>query len=107
MIFIAPESIPWMTDVLLSGVITNVIIMIKEIIIHHDTPETKKAIGLMTKGYYSKYLWIGIVFGNLTPILMLTTHADSMILIAGGFVLIGIYLTEFVRIRVPQMIPMS
>jgi hypothetical protein len=30
-----------------------------------------------------------------------------MSLIAGGLVLVGIYLTEFVRIRVPQMIPLS
>jgi len=28
-------------------------------------------------------------------------------LIAGGLVLVGIFLTEFVRIRVPQMIPLS
>jgi hypothetical protein len=30
-----------------------------------------------------------------------------MSLIAGGLALVGIYLTEFVRIRVPQMIPLS
>jgi hypothetical protein len=61
----------------------------------------------MTKGYYSKYFWAGIVFGNVVPFMMLTASTDSMTLIAGGFVLIGIFLTEFVRIRVPQMIPLS
>ena len=82
------------------------IIIAKEILIPHDTPDTKKAIHLMTKGYYSKYFWAGIVIGSLIPIVVLSIF-PSMSLIAGGLALVGIYLTEFVRIRVPQMIPLS
>ena len=106
MMIIAPDSSQWMTNILLWGIVTNVIILAKEILMPHDTPDTKKAIELMTKGYYSKYFWAGIVLGNLTPIVILNT-VPSMVLIAGGLALIGIYLTEFVRIRVPQMIPLS
>ena len=60
----------------------------------------------MTKGYYSKYFWEGIIIGSVVPIILLNAY-PSMTLIAGGFVIIGIFLTEFVRIRVPQMIPLS
>ncbi len=107
MMVIYPESSEWTVNILLWGIVLNIVIMTKEIFIHHDTPDAKKAIRLMTKGYYSKYFWAGIVIGSVAPIVMLNAYADSMTLIAGGFVLIGIFLTEFVRIRVPQMIPLS
>jgi hypothetical protein len=106
MTVIAPNSSHWMANILLWGIVVNMLIIAKEILIPHDTPDTKKAIHLMTKGYYSKYFWAGIVIGNLIPIVVLNVF-PSMSLIAGGLALVGIYLTEFVRIRVPQMIPLS
>jgi hypothetical protein len=106
MMIIAPESSQWMANILFWGIVANIVIMAKEILMPHDTPDTKKAIELMTKGYYSKYFWAGIVLGSLTPIVILNTF-PNMALIAGGLALVGIYLTEFVRIRVPQMIPLS
>ena len=81
--------------------------MAKEILMPHDTPDTKKAIHLMTKGYYSKYFWFGATYGNLGSAVILVTLSGSWALFAGVMALIGIYLTEFVRIRVPQMIPLS
>ena len=106
MMIIAPDSSQWMTNILYWGIVANVVIMAKEILLPHDTPDTKKAIESMTKGYYSKYFWAGIVNGSLIPIVILNAF-PSMSLIAGGLVLVGIFLTEFVRIRVPQMIPLS
>jgi uncharacterized membrane protein YobD (UPF0266 family) len=106
MMIIAPDSSQWMVNILFWGIVANMIIIAKEILLPHDTPDTKKAIELMTKGYYSKYFWVGIVMGSLLPIAILNTVPDLSI-IAGGLALVGIYLTEFVRIRVPQMIPLS
>jgi len=106
MMIIAPNSSQWMANILLWGIVANMFIFAKEILIPHDTPDAKKAIHLMTKGYYSKYFWVGIVMGSLIPIVVLNAFS-SMSLIAGGLALVGIYLTEFVRIRVPQMIPLS
>jgi Fe-S-cluster-containing dehydrogenase component len=106
MMIIAPNSSQWMANILLWGIVANMFIIAKEILIPHDTPDAKKAIHLMTKGYYSKYFWAGIVIGSLIPIVVLNAFS-SMSLIAGGLALVGIYLTEFVRIRVPQMIPLS
>ena len=107
MMIIAPEAVEWMTRVLLWGVVLNIILIAKEILIPHDTQDTRKAIHLMTKGYYSKYFWSGIIIGSVIPIMMLTMVTGSGALLAGGLALLGILLTEFVRIRVPQMIPLS
>jgi hypothetical protein len=79
---------------------------LKELFFHKDTPDTKKAIMGMTKGYYSKYFWIGILLGNMLPLLVMQT-VPTYAPFAGVMTLLGIYLTEFVRIRVPQMIPLS
>ena len=103
---IAPETTNLMANILLWGIVANMVIMAKEILMPHDTPDTKKAIELMTKGYYSKYFWEGIIIGSVAPIILLNAY-PSMTLIAGGFAIVGIFLTEFVRIRVPQMIPLS
>ena len=107
MMIIDPETAEWMTSALLWGVVFNMVIIAKEILIPHDTPDTRKAIHLMTKGYYSKYFWAGIIGGSVIPIMMLTMITGAGAILAGGFALVGILLTEFVRIRVPQMIPLS
>jgi len=107
MMLIAPESSQWMANILLGGIVANMIIMSKEILLPHDTPDTKKAIQLMTKGFYSKYYWIGVTFGNLASAIILVTLPGNWVLLAGVMALGGIYLTEFVRIRVPQLIPLS
>ena len=72
----------------------------------HNTPDSKKAIQLMTNGYYSRYFWPGLILGSLLPFMILTANT-GFDLVAGLLALIGIFLTEFVRIRVPQMIPLS
>ena len=107
LMIIAPETTSSMANILLWGIVANMVIMAKDILMSHDTPDTKKAIELMTKGYYSKYFWAGVVFGNVLPIVILNLIFGNMTLIAGGLVLMGIFLTELVRIRVPQMIPLS
>jgi len=107
MMVIVPESSEWMANIFLWGIGFNIVIMAKETFMLHDTPDNKKTIQLMTKGYYSKYWWAGILLGSFAPIVILTAHAESMTLFAGGLALIGIFLTEFVRIRVPQMISLS
>ena len=107
MIFIQPGSIMVMSQILFIGIILNLLIIFKEINFYHDTTDTKKAVALMTKGYYSKYFWIGVLIGNLVPLFLLIFFTESLLMPACLLVLIGIFLTEFVRIRIPQMIPLS
>jgi hypothetical protein len=107
MMLILPESMMWMIPLLEFSILFNILLISKEILLPQDTPDSQKTVELLTKGYYSKYFWSGIMIGNVIPIILLSSMTGSMAHLAGGMVLIGIFLTEFVRIRVPQMIPLS
>ena len=104
MMVIAPESIGIMANILLLGIGLNLLTIGKEILLPHDTPDTKEAIRMMTKGFYSKYFWRGIIVGNPIPVILIILGWP---IVAGALALMGIFLTEYVRIRVPQMIPLS
>jgi len=107
LIIIEPESKLFLSEILFLGIILNLIILFKEIVFYPNTPDTKKAVELMTRGYYSKYFWIGIILGSILPICLIVINIESLIIVSGLLVLMGIFLTEFVRIRIPQMIPLS
>jgi len=94
-------------DILIGGIIINLFLITKEIFFPHDTSDTKQAITLIKKGYYAKYFWTGVLAGNFIPLIMLLYYPDIMFLISGLLIMSGIFLTELVRIRVPQMIPLS
>ena len=104
MMVIVPESIGIMVNILMLGIGLNLLTIGKEILLPHDTPDTKEAIRMMTKGFYSKYFWRGIIVGNLIPVILIILEWP---IVAGVLALVGIFLTEYVRIRVPQMIPLS
>ena len=90
------------------GVLANLILLGLEFMTSHASPDSKTAKRLMLKGYYSRYLYLGIIMGNVVPLIMLfTLDAVLMQLIAAVLATLGVYLTEFVRIRVPQLIPLS
>jgi hypothetical protein len=62
----------------------------------------------MISGFYSRHFMLGIIMGNLVPLIMLfTLDTELMLLIAAGLSAAGIFITEFVRVRVPQLIPLS
>ena len=94
-------------DILIGGIIINLFLITKEIFFPHDTSDTKQTITLIKKGYYAKYFWTGVLAGNFIPLIMLLYYPDIMFLISGLLIMSGIFLTELVRIRVPQMIPLS
>ena len=102
--FIVSGSVEEMSVILLCLIVINLAFIGKEIWFYHDTSDTEEAVYMMIKGYYSKYFWIGMIGGNFFPIALLSFGWPML---AGVLVLIGIYLTEYVRIRVPQMIPLS
>ena len=59
---------------------------------------------------FETYITIGtsmIILGSIIPICLIVIDMENFIIVSGLLVLIGIFLTEFVRIRIPQMIPLS
>ena len=102
------SGIAFISTILKGAVVLNLALSAFEFMTPHATSDTKRAHTLMISGYYSRYFYLGIILGNLVPLLMLyTLDSHLMLLVAAGLAALGIYLTEFVRIRVPQMIPLS
>ena len=106
MIVIVPDTFNQISKLLFISLAINLILVVADLFFPHKTPEGKKTILLMIKGHVSKYLWAGIILGNLMPMTLLMMMNQSISLI-GILAIVGIFLTEFVRIRVPQMIPLS
>ena len=98
MIMIDTGSISIMRSILYFSILLNVFIILKEVFIPHDTPDSKIAIQMMTNGYYSRYFWPGVVLGSLLPFLILT-GSTGYELVAGILALVGIFLTEFVNVN--------
>ncbi|MFL2982899.1 MAG: 4Fe-4S dicluster domain-containing protein [Candidatus Neomarinimicrobiota bacterium] len=107
LMFIAPYTESLMISILKYSIVFNLFLILKEIFFHDDTADVNTTIKGMTKGYYSKYFWIGILIGNITPFALMHIPQFNFLFVVGSLILIGIFLTEFVRIRVPQMIPLS
>ena len=105
-LYISKQPINLLTNIILIFICLNFIFILKEIFFHHNTPDTKRAVNLMLRGYYSKYFIIGIILGNIIPITIIFIN-PSLLIIASTFATLGIFFTEFVRIRVPQLIPLS
>jgi hypothetical protein len=63
---------------------------------------------MIVSGRFRNHLWLGVLFaGNVLPFIMLWLGGLSLLPIAGLLVLVGIYITEHVWVRAPQMIPLS
>jgi Fe-S-cluster-containing dehydrogenase component/formate-dependent nitrite reductase membrane component NrfD len=106
--FLANDASGMVLIVLKASVSLNLVLLLLEFLTPPATVDTNRAHKLMIGGYYSRYFYLGIVMGNIVPLVMLfTLDTNLMGLIAAGLAAIGIYLTEFVRIRVPQLIPLS
>ena len=105
-LYLIKGSPNFMINIVPTLVCLNLIFIVKEIFFHHNTHDTKRSVNLILHGYYSKYFFTGITLGNIIPIAIILLDPSSLI-IASAFATIGIFFTEFVRIRVPQLIALS
>lgn len=94
--------------VLYSGIAFNLAVITIELMTTHPTEDAKATVKMIVSGRFSKLFWLGtIIIGNVVPLLLLGLGAPTLLALAGVLVLIGIYLTEHIWIRAPQMIPLS
>jgi len=105
------EGVLWMATVrmtLLVAILLNVLTMTLELSTLHSTDDAQKTVGLIVRGPLSQRFWIGAVFiGNLTPLCLAGWGGAFPLAVAGIVTLIGLYITEDIWIRAPQMIPLS
>lgn len=95
-------------NTLIVAIILNLLVIASEMLTPHPTADARKAVQAIVRGRYRGYFWIlGILIGNLVPVVLAWTGGGPMLAAAGAGVLIGLYATEYVWVRAPQDIPLS
>ena len=102
-----PGSAAWVVLTLKIALPLNVGLVALEIFTPHVSTDAKRATHIMTHGAYARTFYAGILLGNLLPLVLLLAFGTSLMLPAGLLVLFGIGVAEFLRVHVPQLIPLS
>ena len=64
-------------NILLGGILVNVLTLVSELTITHPTTAAKKVVHMILKGQYKNLFWLGtVVVGNLIPLLMIPELAS-------------------------------
>ena len=93
---------------LIAGLLVNLALLLAEVWTPHGTRDAARAIRMMTSGIYGLYFLGGLALGTILPLILLLAGAPYFLgLMCSVMVLGGIYLTEYVWVRVPQLIPLA
>lgn len=96
----------FLSSLLLISVIVNLVILVFELTITHPTQDAKTVVHMIVSGRYKMKFWAGVVvFGNLTPLVILMLGAPAAV--AGAIALLGIIITETIWVEAPQRIPLA
>jgi len=96
----------FLRTVLAAGIAMNLIVLVSELMTPHPTADAKATVQMIISGRFRALFWLGVLLlGNLLPLILL--WFGSPLFIIGGLVLIGIYCTEHIWVRAPQLIPLS
>lgn len=94
--------------VLSVSLVFNLMIITAELLTPHPTADAKATIQMIISGRFSALFWLGtMVLGNGVPLLLIGLGGAAATASAGVLVLIGIYITEYIWVRAPQLIPLS
>lgn len=98
------NNVIFLQNIFQISILLNLLIIFKDIVFHDETPENLRTLELITRGYFSKHFWLGIVIGNILPLGFSLILYSKWFFISGILSLFGIFLTEYVRITVAQQI---
>ncbi len=94
--------------VLIGALAVNLLILFAELTITHPTVDAKKAAHMISSGSHAPLFWLGaVMLGNVLPLLILLWSPAWMISVAAVLILTGLYITEHLWVRVPQLIDLS
>lgn len=100
---VAGGDLPFMGQVLFFSVLANMTLIFLELFSPHATVDAARAAALIWRGPYSLWFHTGLILGNMAPVAAYLVLGYPTALL----VLLGLFLTEFVWIRVPQLIPLD
>ncbi|MGH7493851.1 MAG: 4Fe-4S dicluster domain-containing protein [bacterium] len=93
---------------LYAGIVANLVIISVELLTPHVTADAKAAKHLIVAGRFGKLFWYGaMLLGNALPLVLIALGGPALLASASALVLIGIYVTEHIWVRAPQLIPLS
>jgi len=93
---------------LIGGLLLNLALLLAEVWTPHGTRDAARAAKMMTSGIHGLYFLSGLVLGTIFPMIVLLVGAPYLlVLFCGVMIMGGIYLTEYVWVRVPQLIPLA
>ena len=103
------ELLSLLRSALLYGFTLHIIIMLIELYGKHPTVQAERTAHLILHGTLKKQFWFGsFLLGNLLPLLLTLVLADPVMLIAVSCLgLCGVFFTEKVWVRAPQLLPLS
>ncbi len=103
-----PSWISLARNILIGGIVINILVMIVEVSISHPTTDAKRTVKMIINGRYASLFWIGVMLlTNVLPLVLLFVEADVVLPVIGLFTLTGIYLTEKIWVEAPQRIPLT
>ena len=86
----------------------NLLVITIEMLTAHPTADSKRVVKMIVSGQFSGPFWIGtLIAGNLLPVLLIWLGGSAFFAAGGVLVLIGVYITEHIWVRAPQLIPLS
>jgi hypothetical protein len=86
----------------------NLLVIAIEMLTAHPTADSKRVVKMIVSGQFSSLFWIGtLIVGNLLPALLIWLGGPALFAAGGVLVLIGVYITEHIWVRAPQLIPLS
>lgn len=94
--------------VMIVAVSVNLFIVLIELSITHPTQDAKRVVKMILSGRYKTSFWVGsILIGNIMPLVLAVLGGSMLQLLAGLFILLGIYITEKIWVEAPQRIPLT
>ncbi len=109
-LFSAPETAwhEYLTRLVYCTSAFNLLVTALELATKHPTGDAQKTVKMIVSGKFSPVFWVGVVCaGNLIPGLLLWLGGSLSMALAGGLLLLGIYLVEYIWVRAPQLLPLS
>lgn len=108
---ILPVEASWQSylrHVFILSIILNLLILTFELITPHATEDAHRVVKMIVSGRFRLPFWFGtVIIGNIVPLILIWPGTLPLMALTGALVLIGLYFTEHIWVRAPQLIPLS
>jgi Fe-S-cluster-containing dehydrogenase component/formate-dependent nitrite reductase membrane component NrfD len=96
---------------LMGALVANGVLIASELFMPEDNVERRRAVRLITRGYFSKLFWSGaVILGLLIPLIALASGAaqiNGIAIAVSLLTLAGIYIWEHIWVQAGQAVPLS